>query len=127
MKITLSDFIQAPKSINIKVKAIKGHQNTTRIGTVRWRIQHDNGIIPKFELSGIYYVLELPLKLLSLQHLARETQLKHKYIDGTVCNKYSNRIILSNMNDKYQRTIPLTQNNGIVVSPDHHINKKVLR
>jgi hypothetical protein len=97
------------------VKGIKGHLATTKIGTVRWRIQDDNGITHRFDLSGTYYVPELPLRLLSPQHLAREIQQKDSNVDGTVCNTYSDRVTLSWQNCKYTRTIPLNQSNVAII------------
>jgi hypothetical protein len=54
MTNTENDFIGSTKTINVKIKGIKGYLNTTKVGTVRWRIQDDEGKSYRFDIPGTF-------------------------------------------------------------------------
>jgi hypothetical protein len=91
----------------VKIKGIKGYLNITKVGTVRWRIQNDEGKSHRFDIPGTYLVPDLPIWLLSPQHLAKEMTRVDKEPDWTACNTYSDRVILSWQHGKYKRTVRL--------------------
>ena len=66
------DFVDTPAQVNLSIKGIKGHLSKSKIGTIRWIIQDDGGRPQQFDIPGTYLVPELPVRLLSLQHVARE-------------------------------------------------------
>ena len=90
-----NDFIGTLQNSNNTISGIKGHLNTVKIGTVRWHIQDDDGKAHRFDLPNTYLVPDLPIRLLSPQHLAREMTQKHGDVDHTVCITYADRVVLS--------------------------------
>jgi hypothetical protein len=52
------DFIITPTPIELKIKGIKGYLISTKIGTVRWNIQNDEGRTHQFDISVTYLVKE---------------------------------------------------------------------
>ena len=110
-----NDFVGTLRNSNNTISGIKGHLNTVKIGTVRWHIQDDDGKAHRFDLRNTYLVPDLPIRLLSPQHLAREMTQKHGDVDNTVCITYADRVILSWKGCKYKRTIPLNSSNVPVI------------
>jgi hypothetical protein len=75
------DFIITPTPTGLKIKGIKGYLKSTKIGMVRWNIQDGEGCTHQFYIPGTYLVKELPLRLFSPQHLAREMNKKDTYTE----------------------------------------------
>jgi hypothetical protein len=110
-----TDFVGPIETINLKIKGIKGYLKTTKIGTARWAIQDDQGRHHRFDIPGTYLVPDLPMRLLSPQHLAREMSKVDKEPDGTACHTYSDRVLLTWHHGKYCRTIALGKINVPVI------------
>jgi GAG-pre-integrase domain len=106
-----SDFIEEPILVDLKIKGIKGHLTTSKVGTVRWMIQDDSGRNHRFDIPGTYLVPELPIRLLSPQHVAKEMMKKTTIPDNMQCITFADRVTLSWHHGKYSRTIPLSQSN----------------
>jgi hypothetical protein len=51
--------------MNVKIKGIKGYLITAKLGTMRWRIQDDEGKSHRFDIPGTYFVPDLLIRLLS--------------------------------------------------------------
>jgi hypothetical protein len=83
-----TDFVGPIETINLKIKGIKGYLKTTKIGTAQWAIQDDQGRHHCFDIPGTYLVPDLPMRLLSPKHLAREMSKVDKEPDGTACHTY---------------------------------------
>ena len=61
MTNTSQDFVGTTKTVHAKIKGIKGYLNTTKVGTVRWTIQDDQGRNHRFDIPGTYLVPDLPI------------------------------------------------------------------
>jgi hypothetical protein len=85
------------------------------VGTVKWKIQDDNGKIHNFILPNTYYSSAVETRLLSPQHWA---QVRNRKRD-TYCVTYYDAIIMRWNKDKYQITAPL--------SDEQHRNLGVVR
>jgi hypothetical protein len=85
------------------------------VGTVKWKIQDDNGKIHSFILPNTYYSSAVETRLLSPQHWA---QVRNRKRD-TYCVTYYDAIIMRWNKDKYQITAPL--------SDEQHRNLGVVR
>ena len=106
-----NDFIDTPTVVDLKIKGIKGHLTTSKIGTVRWIIQDDNGRNHRFDIPGTYLVPELPIRLLSPQHVAKEMMKTSTMPDNMQCITFADRVLLSWDHGKYSCTILLNKSN----------------
>ena len=52
---SLNDFIEPPVKSSVKVKGYNGSTNSTRVGTVKWKLKDDNGKIHNFILPNTEY------------------------------------------------------------------------
>jgi hypothetical protein len=100
------DFIEPPVKSRVKVRGYNGHTESTMVGTVKWKIQDDNGKIHNFILPDTYYSSAVETRLLSPQQWA-------------YCVTYYDAIIMRWNKDKYQITAPL--------SDEEHRNVGVVR
>ncbi len=109
------DFIEPPIKSRVKVRGYNGHTESTMVGTVKWKIQDDNGKIHNFILPNTYYSSAVETRLLSPQHWAQVRNGKR----DTYCVTYYDAIIMRLNKDKYQITAPL--------SDEEHRNVGVVR
>jgi hypothetical protein len=114
----IEDF-KPPVQSKVKVRGYNGNTNTTMVGTVKWKIGDDNGILP-----NTYYSSVVETRLLSPQHWAevRENQ------RDAYCVTYYDAIIMKWNKDKYQITAPLDNRkhrNVGVIRTTSGINKYV--
>jgi hypothetical protein len=109
------DFIGTPKLANVPVNGIKEHLLTSKIGYVRWVIQDHKGKPHLFDIPGNYLVPELPIRLFSPQHAAREIYKKDNKPDSMVCTTFADGVSLTWCSGKYKRTVPLRRNNMQIV------------
>ena len=69
MSNNLSDFITDLKPAhNTKVKGTEGNLQIKGIGTLKWRIQYDQGNHHEIYIKNALYIPDLPINLLSPQH-----------------------------------------------------------
>jgi hypothetical protein len=106
-----TDFINPPVEVNLKIKGINGHLHTTKVGTVRWMIQDNNGCTHRFDIPGTYLVPNLSIQLLIPQHVAKEMMKRDNQPDSMTCITYADRVLLSWHNGTYKCTTPLGSNN----------------
>jgi len=99
----LKDYIEPPIKSKVKIRGYNGSTNSTRVGTVKWKIKDDNGKVHNFILPNIFYSSSVETRLLSPQHLA---QVRNKGRD-TYCLTYHDAVIMRWNKDKYQITAPL--------------------
>jgi hypothetical protein len=97
------DIIESPVKSRVKVRGYNGHTESTMVGTVKWKIQDDNGKIHNFILPDTYYSSAVETRLFSPQHWA---QVRNRKRD-TYCVTYYDAIIMRWNKDKYQITAPL--------------------
>jgi hypothetical protein len=122
MTNTEDDFVGPTKTVDIKIKGIKGYLSTAKVGTVRWTLQDDQGRNHQFNIPGTYLVPDLPIRLLSPQHLAQEMFKISNEPDGTACHTYSDRVVLTWNHGKYCQTITLDKANVPIIrtSPSYN-------
>ena len=113
----INDFIKPPKESNIRIKGYNGSYSKTKVGTVKWNIQDDNGKVHSITLPGTYYVPDAEIRMLSPQHWAQVTN----DIRGTSSTTFGDIMVLRWNKLKYQKIIPIcpkgTNNVGIMSSP----------
>jgi hypothetical protein len=128
MTNTEDDFVGPTKTVDIKIKGIKGYLSTAKVGTVRWTLQDDQGRNHQFNIPGTYLVPDLPIRLLSPQHLAQEMFKISNEPDGTACHTYSNGVVLTWNHGKYCQTITLDKANIPIIqaSPSYNNYKNYI-
>jgi hypothetical protein len=67
----LDDFLVPPKPSNLLIKGFNGATATTKVGTVQWHLQDDQGRVHKITLPHTYYSKHAEHRLLSPQHWAQ--------------------------------------------------------
>ena len=58
----LKDYIEPPIKSKVKIRGYNGSTNSTRVGTVKWKIKDDNGKVHNFILPNTFFT-DLQLKL----------------------------------------------------------------
>ncbi len=104
---SLDDFVDTPKKTKVKVRGIGGDVSATMIGTVKWNIEDDNGVVHAFTIPNTYYNSGSPYRLLSPQHYAQIANDNHPKKRGTWCGTFDDAIELHWGQCKYKRTIKL--------------------
>jgi hypothetical protein len=110
MSFQQSDFIT--KSLRpISSKGVRGFGNTvtpiTHIGTVKWRIYDDDGVIHSIEIPNSYYVPNGRSRLLSPQHWAQQASDTFPIRHGTWCATHEDSIVCHWNQQRHKVTIPL--------------------
>jgi hypothetical protein len=104
----LSDFVTPPTRVNVDVRGIGGSVTASLMGTVKWSIEDDDGVVHSFLIHNTFYNADSPYRLLSPQHLAQELKDDFPKERGTWCGTFGNAIELYWDQRKYQRTITLS-------------------
>jgi hypothetical protein len=99
----INDYIKPPVKSSVRVRGYNGSTNSTKVGTVKWKIKDDNGKIHNFILPNTYYSSSVETRLLSPQYWA-QTRKKGR---DSYCVTYHDAIIMRWNKDKYQITAPL--------------------
>jgi hypothetical protein len=99
----ISDYIEPPVKSPVRVRGYNGSTNSTKVGTVKWKIKDDNGKVHNFILPNTYYSSSVETRLLSPQHWA-QTRKKGR---DSYCVTYHGAIIMRWNKDKYQITAQL--------------------
>ena len=109
----LKDYVNPPHKSRTRIVGINGVSTATMVGTVRWHIEDDDGIVHAIVLPNTYYARDAPYRLLSPQHWSQvaddNTPAKH----GTWCATYADAIVLEWNQRKYRRTIPLSAHTNV--------------
>ncbi len=69
----LKEFVTPPTKIGPKIQGFASSCTTSLIGTVKWHIQCDDGIVNTIILPNTSYVPQAELWMLSPQHWAQAT------------------------------------------------------
>ena len=80
-------------------------------GTVKWTIADDDEAEETFLILNTFFVLGLPVHLLSPQHLAQVFKEKEKTEDGTCAQTFHNRVTLVWNDHSRQQTVFLNNSN----------------
>jgi hypothetical protein len=112
------DFVGKVRKVNLTVRGIGGNTSATLVGTVRWRIEDNEGKVHSFLIPGTYYNKGAPYRLLSPQHWS-ETR-KEKRRSG--CTTYHDGVEMFWNKYKDIRSIPLDGSTNIALvrsAPDY--------
>jgi hypothetical protein len=120
-----SDFIDTPQQSNLPIKEINRHLSTAKIETDRWMTKDDEGRTHPFDIPGTYLVSELPIKLVSPKHAAREIFKKDNQPDSMVCTTFADRVSLTWCRGKYKMTVPLRSINIPIVRTNPGYNNSL--
>ena len=101
------DFVGPLVDVNRKIKGIGGLADGLKMGTIKWKIEDDDGKVHDILLPGSYYVPSAPSRLLSPQHWAQVAKDRKPKPRGTWCATYDDEIVLYWNQRKYKRTIKL--------------------
>jgi hypothetical protein len=86
----INDYIEPPVKSSVTVRGYNGSTNSTKVGTVKWKIKDDNGKIHNFILPNTYYSSSVETRLLSPPHWA-QTRKKGR---DSYCVIYHDAIIM---------------------------------
>jgi hypothetical protein len=100
---------------NRRVQGINGYTNSlVRIGTIRWEIEDDEGLVHDLIIPESIYLPEATSRLLSPQHWAQSANDNRPNLNGTWCATYQDKIILYWKQGQYKRTVNLdAQGNNV--------------
>jgi hypothetical protein len=65
---SMTDFIEQPRKVKVKIKGVAADSAATFVGAVKWKIEDDNGKLHTFYLPDTFYHGQAPYRLLSPQH-----------------------------------------------------------
>ena len=106
MSNNLSDFITELKPANnTKVKGAGGNLQVKGIGTLKWRIQDDQGNTHEIYIKNALYIPDLPISLLSPQHWSQQAKDNNPKKDGTWCATYATHCVLHWDQQRYTKTV----------------------
>ena len=89
----LRDFIEPPRTSRTRIIGVTGVSSATKVGTVRWRTEDDDGLAHSILLPNTYYAREAPYKLLSPQHWSQVADDNTPEQYGTWCATYADSIV----------------------------------
>ena len=78
---------------------------------VKWTIEDDNGARVVLTIPNTYHVPQLPMRLISPQHLAQELKPMESTPNGTYCLQLARSAKLVWMDRMHTRTVPLSDAN----------------
>jgi hypothetical protein len=105
---SLTDFVKPPTRVNVSVRGIGGSVTASLMGTVKWAIEDDDGVVHTFLIHNTYFNAASPYRLLSPQHMAQVVGDDFPKRRGTWCGTYGDAIELYWDQRQYQRTITLS-------------------
>jgi hypothetical protein len=107
----LEDFIGETRETSKRVKGIGGTiVQGIRVGTIKWQIEDDEGVVHDLLLTNSYYVPSSPSRLLSPQHWAQLAKDNKPKPRGTWCATYDYEIIVYWNQRKNKRTVKIDPN-----------------
>ena len=102
----ISDFITELKpSKNNKFRGAGGNIQIKGIGTLRWRIQDDEGKHHGIYIKNALYIPDLPISLLSPQHWSQQANDNAPQKNGTWCATYDTHCVLHWDQQRYTKTV----------------------
>eukprot|EP00978_Attheya_sp_CCMP212_P034152 scaffold141825_cov31-Attheya_sp.AAC.2 len=81
----LKDFVTPPKNRNTSVAGMGGIIVATKRGTIRWKIENDDGKVHTIILKNALYAPSAPFRLLSRQHWSQQVDDNYRVQHGTWC------------------------------------------
>ena len=77
-----------------KIMGSNGNSTASYVGTVKWRIEDDDGLQHEVILPGTYYSQYVPYKQLSPQHWAQTVRDHYPIRNCTWSAKYDDSLVL---------------------------------
>jgi hypothetical protein len=105
----MSDFIDKPTQVDVKIYGTNGISTGTLMGTVEWEIEDDYGTVHKICIPNTIYSSVNRNRLLSPQHWAQGANDRYPIRYGIWCATYDDRIVLYWNQRKYKRTVYLLE------------------
>ena len=106
MSNKLLDFITELKPAkNNKVRGAGGNIQIKGIGTLRWRIQDDEGKHHEIYIKNALYIPDLPISLLSPQHWSQQANDNAPQKNGTWCATYDTHCVIHWDQQRYTKTV----------------------
>ena len=101
-----SDFITEIKPAkNNKVRGAGGNLQIKGIGTLRWRIQDDEGKHHEIYIKNALYITDLPISLLSPRHWSQQANDNASQKNGTWCATYDTHCVIHWDQQRYTKTV----------------------
>jgi hypothetical protein len=111
------DFVnELTPLLNTRVQGVGGKVTGIMMGTIRWNIEDDQGVVHTITLPNSLYVPSAASRLLSPQHWAQVANDNKPLKRGTWCATYEDQIILYWGQREFRRTIPLDPESSNVAS-----------
>ena len=110
----VSDFVgPINPTNNYNIKGISGKDLPVNgIGTVKWRINDDEGRSHNLIIPNSLYVKSFKGRLMSPQHWAQTADDSYPEKDGTVCITGARSLVLRWSQKKYTKTVPIDLRNN---------------
>ena len=128
MSNKIRDFITPlTPTPNTFVKGAGGYINVMGSGTLRWRIEDDDGKVHTILVKDSLYVPNIPKCLLSCQHWAKQANDNFPKPKGTWCATYDDSCVMEWNQRRYRRTIqmdPITNTPNILSAPGFNAYRK---
>lgn len=117
----MHDFVGPTRRVRVRIKGIAGKLVSAHVGRVQWKILDDQGVEHTLDLSNVYYVHGLPIRLLSPQHLAQCLRPQERMRKGTICITDATEVTLLWNDRTNRRTVKLNAQNVPVLrsAPGH--------
>ena len=103
----LKDFTTTPTCIKCNIKGISRNAQVTFKGTVRWKLEDNQGKIHDLIISNSYYIVAAPTRILTLQHFAQQAKDHNPNPDGAGCITTRSTIKLFWKQRKYSKTVTM--------------------
>jgi len=111
MSNTKDDAIGPIRKVRVRIRGVAGTLHSAYTATLKWTILDDNGVPRDLIIPNGYIVEELPIRLLSPQHLAQIYKAQHGTSSGTCCIQTDANAILVWDRQRYTKTVPLNSSN----------------
>ena len=111
----VDDFVDVPAKVRRKVQGIGGFANNILQGTIRWRIEDDDGRVHEVLLPNTLYIPSSPRRLLCPHHWAQHLNDNFPDRHGTGCTTYDDVCVLFWNQQKFKRTIKWDKRTNIAI------------
>ena len=109
---SISDFIRPPQKVIGRVKGMGGDKiAVTAVGTIRWRVDDEDGTSHSFLIPGSLYIPESPARLFSPQHWAQESKDDVPKKNGTWQATFADHVMIVWGQERFRKIIPFDKSN----------------
>lgn len=109
---SLQDFVKPPQKVIGRVKGMGGDKvAVTAVGTIKWRVDDEDGMSHSFVIPGSLYIPDSPARLFSPQHWAQERKDNVPFKNGTWQATFADHVMIVWGQQKYRKIIPFDKSN----------------